>query len=64
MTSVVPNIARTGRYTPTEAARMLCVDRRTIYRAMSANELPWTLCRNKQKRYIKGTALMTYYLTH
>ena len=64
MVAVIPDVAPTGRYTPTEAAKLLGVDRKTIYRAMDSDELKYTASPNRQKRYIRGLHIRQYFLSH
>lgn len=63
MTSDLPQISPTGRYTTAQAAQILGVDRHTIQRWHNAGELAASAT-NGRRRYYKGTDLMKAYYTH
>jgi len=64
MVPCLPDIALSGKYDPTTAARKLGVSTKTIYRAMRAGLLRFHASENKCKRYIKGNDLIRYFNTN
>lgn len=60
MINVRPNINLAGSYTSTQAARLLEIDRKTLYNHARDGSVKFTLNRMAQKRF-KGSELMRYW---
>ena len=63
MITELPNIRPTGRYTVSQAAALLGVDRHTITRWHKAGQLR-SLATAGKRTYFKGTSLMAAYYNH
>lgn len=63
MISELPNIRPAGRYTVTQTAELLGVDRHTIARWCKAGEIR-AGASNGRRRYFKGTDIMKAYYSH
>lgn len=62
MTHTRPRVAQDGRYSFTEAADLLGVDRRTIYRWRKLGYLPETAPRKVNRRsYVLGKYILRAY---
>lgn len=58
MTPTRPDVKRTGRYTVSEAARLLEVSRTTIYRWIEDEELKVRVQRKTLRKYIMGAEIL------
>lgn len=58
MTAERPRVAKSGRYTISESARLLKVSRTTLYRLIGEGELKVMIRRHTLRKYISGAELL------
>lgn len=61
MTSEIPNVSDNGRYTVCDAARIMNVNRRTIYNWIDKGYLKFGLFRHNGRRFIPGKELIRFW---
>lgn len=66
MVNEEPKLSLSGRYTESEAARLLGCDRKTLQRARAARKLKSISCQGTKsgRVYYHGIDLLTFYRTH
>ncbi len=61
MTSEIPNVTDSGRYTVCDAARIMNVNRRTIYNWIDKGYLKFGLFRHNGRKFIPGKELIRFW---
>lgn len=58
MTAEEPQVSLTGRYSPTEAAKILQIARATVYKYVQNGKVKIGLRRSNNRMFIPGTEIM------
>lgn len=61
MTCVAPDVHRDGRYSITESAKALGIDRTTIYRYMEQKLIKFGVHKYNSRRFILGSELIRFW---